>query len=322
MAEMPIVSVIVTVYNIKNYIDRCINSLLAQTYTSVEIIIVDDGSTDGSSELCDRLAEKDERIRVIHQPNGGLSNARNTGIDNATGQYIMFIDGDDVVYSDMCDLLLTGLQTYDAQIAACEVAHTFEGNAPDYVCNDKFELLNPSEAISQMWYQTGFFPSACTKMYSRQLFSQHRFTEGLLFEDVDIMYRLLWSSERIVCTSSRLYGYMHRCDSITTAKFTVRDLDILTIADRLLDFASNTAPHLIAAAQAYAVTAAMRVELNAPKTDEFTAAHKRARNTLKKFGFNVLKDKHTRKKTRYALILYYGCRPLMRAIYKRVDRWK
>lgn len=322
MAKTPIISVIVPVYKVELYLDRCVESILAQTYTALDIILVDDGSPDNSGAMCDEWARKDDRVRVIHKENGGLSDARNFGLNVATGEYIVFIDSDDVIHPDMFRVLLQAMQETDAQIATCEVTHTFEGDAPAYTCDGDLTVLTPSEAIERLWYQTGFYPSACTKMYNRNVFSSHRFEKGLLFEDVEIMHKLLWSAERIVHTPAKLYGYMHRRDSITTARFTARDLDILEIADRMLAFAEETAPLLCGAAQAYAVTAAMRVELNAPKTAEFIDGRAKAQKWLKEFGFAVLRDKKTRRKTRYALLLYFACRPLLRAVYKRVDRWK
>lgn len=322
MAQQPLISVIVPVYKVEQYLDRCVESVLAQTYTNLEVILVDDGSPDNSGALCDAWAQKDDRIRAVHKPNGGLSSARNVGLDHATGEYVQFLDSDDVIHPAMCGILLAALTDNDARIAACEVAHTFEGDAPAYTVEGELEVLSSTEAISRMWYQTGFFPSACTKLYRRDLFDAHRFAEGLLFEDVEIMHKLLWAAERVVCTSARLYGYMHRNDSITTARFTVRDLDILAIADDLLAFAREQAPGLLGAARAYAVTAAMRVQLNAPKTPELADGRARARAMLKEFGGGVIKDKNTRRKTRYALLLYFGCRPLLCFLYKRIDRWK
>ena len=322
MLENKCISVIVPVYKVEDYLDRCVNSILAQTYEDLQILLVDDGSPDGSGVMCDTWALRDSRIRVIHKPNGGLSSARNAGLEKAEGGYVMFIDSDDVIHPDTCRILMELAQTHRAQIVSFEPAHTFDDGQPPYVLHRETAVLTAEEAISRMWYQTGFFPSACTKLYSRSVFENQRFAAGILFEDVQIMHRLLWKAKTVVTTSAALYGYMHRGESITTNAFSHRDLDILPIAQGMLDFAREKAPSLLGAAKAYCVTAAMRVELNAPNTADFAQGRQTAREMLKKYGVGVLTDRHTRTKTRCALLLYFCCRPLLRPVYKRIDRWK
>lgn len=322
MTHTPTISVIVPVYNVERYLDRCIDSLLAQSITDLEILLINDGSKDGSGALCDAWSSRDSRIRAVHKPNGGLSSARNEGLRHATGRYVMFIDSDDVIHPDMCKHLLAGLQQYDAQMAACEPAHTFEDQQPPYTVKNDWQVLSRTDAIRKLWYQRGFFPSACTKLYCRELFADNLFCEGLLFEDVDIMHRLLWQTDKVVYTTSALYGYMHRGNSITTKQFSVRDLDILVIADRLLTFAQEQDTALLGAARSYAVTAAMRVALNAPKTEELAEGRKKAKALLRQYGPGVLFDRYSRLKSKCGLLLYFLCRPLMRALYKRIDRWK
>jgi glycosyltransferase involved in cell wall biosynthesis len=322
MSDNKRISVIVPVYKVENYLDRCVQSILDQTWTDLEILLVDDGSPDNSGAMCDQWALRDSRIRVIHKPNGGLSSARNAGLEEAKGAYIMFIDSDDVIHPDMCRILLELAENHQAQIVSCEPAHTFDDEEPPFTTDSTPTVLTSREAISRMWYQTGFFPSACTKLFTRKVFQTQRFTEGILFEDVDIMHRLLWEAKTAVTIPAALYGYMHRGESITTNTFSLRDLDILPIAQGLLDFAQENDHTLLGAARAYCVTAAMRVELNAPQTPEFDDGRRTARNMLKEYGTGVLFDRRTRIKTKGALALYFCCRPLMRHIYKRIDRWK
>lgn len=322
MNDTPRISIIVPVYNVEAYLDRCVESLLAQSWENIEIVLVNDGSKDNSGALCDAWCARNPRIRAVHKPNGGLSSARNEGLRHVDSPYVMFIDSDDAIHPDMCRHLLQAMLDNQAQIATCEAAHTFDDQTPPYTVLNDWQILDREEAIRRMWYQTGFFPSACTKLYRTELFAQQKFTEGLLYEDVDIMHRLLWQADKIVCTNSALYAYMHRGESITNQTFKLRDLDILTIADRLLAFAEENAASLLGAARAYAVTAAMRVELNAPKTEAFAPGRDKARSMLRSYGKQVLFDKHTRMKSKCGLLLYYLCRPLMGFFYKRVDRWK
>ncbi len=182
---------------------------------------------------------------------------------------------------------------------------------------------NRVEAIRQLWYQKSFLPGAWAKIYRREIFREHRFTEGILFEDIDIMHRLFWSSNKLVYQSSPDYGYLHREGSITTAAFSVRNGDILPIAEKLLDFARSYCPELLPAAQSYAVSAAFRILLNAPEDHpELETLRSQAGQLLDACKASVRKDPQIRRKTRYALYLYDICPALMKLIYKRKNRWK
>ena len=322
MPVLPTISVIIPVYKVENWLDACVASVVGQTYSNLEIILVDDGSPDRCGQMCDSWAEKDSRIRVIHKENGGLSSARNAGLDVADGDYILFVDSDDVLDSRICAHLYSCLSGQKAQIAICDAAHIFPGTEPDYTLSSQTRTLTPVAAIREMWYQRSFLPSAWAKLYHRNIFRDIRFTQGILYEDIDLMHLLFWEADTIVYTPSALYGYNHREDSITTKPFGIRDLDILAVADKLLRFAGKAEPSLVPAAQCYACVAAMRVALNAPKTPQLAEGHAQARALLAKYSRNVLKDRQIRKKTRYGLLLYRYCPGLMRLIYKRINRWK
>lgn len=320
MEQTPLISIIVPVYNVAQWLDTCVTSILAQDWENTEIILVDDGSKDDSGQLCDCWAEKDARIRVIHKENGGLSSARNAALDVVTGDYIMFVDSDDLLHPQICSCLYRVMNTNGAQIAICDPSHIF-GTAPaQFETSEQTQVFSPIEAIRTLWYQHSFLPSACAKLYSRNVFASLRFTEGLLYEDIDLMHLLFWEAEKVVYTPAKLYGYMHRENSITTRAFSQRDLDILKVADKILSFASDIAGELLPAARSYAVVAALRVVLNAPKT--LSEGHTHAKALLRVYGWQVMKDPVSRTKTRCGLLLYFFCRPLMRHIYKRVDRWK
>lgn len=319
-----VVSVIVPVYNVEKYLDRCIESIRQQTYSNLQIILVDDGAKDKSGAMCDIWKEKDSRITVIHQENGGLSNARNTGIKQATGEYLVFVDSDDIVASDMIEELVGLLETEDADISICGVKHIFDES------NIKFDhdqaeviLYNRESAISEMWYQKSFLPSAWGKAYKRALFKNLGFTEGILFEDIDVMHELFWRCNKIVYKNVPLYGYVHRENSITTTKFSKRDCDILHISEKLLKFSKEKDASLLPAAESYAVTAAFRIYLNAPQeSKEFSIYQANAKMLLDEYGKKVIKDKNVRKKTKFALILYFCCKPLLIEVYKHKNRWK
>lgn len=315
----PLITVIVPVYNVSAYLNRSMETLTAQSYQNLEIILVNDGSTDNSGALCEEWAGKDSRIRVIHQENGGLSRARNTALDAASGEYILFFDSDDLMSPDLCRVLYDSLGP-DGDIAICDVEHVFPDQPYAFEITAEQELLTSESAVQRMWYQTGFLPSAWAKLYRRKIFETQRFTPDLRFEDIDILHELFWSAGKIVYNHSRLYGYVHRANSITTASFSIRDMDILKVADKILRFVQDK-PSIARAAEAYATTAALRIYLNAPRDPDYMSGISKAEELLDQYGKRVLADKCIRRKNRYALWLYFFCRPLLRYVYRHMNRW-
>lgn len=322
MTQMPLISLIIPAYNVEKYLDGCLGSVTAQTYENLEIILVDDGSEDTSGAICDRWAERDHRIQVIHKKNGGPSSARNAGLDRAKGELIMFVDSDDLLHRQICEHLYHCLSTAGADIAICDPVHIFDMTQFKFTFSEQRRIMAAGEAIREMWYQHSFLSSCWGKLYRRRVLENLRFTEGRLYEDIDLLHQVFWRADRIVYDPSKLYGYVHRKNSITNRDFTLRDVYILDVADKILAFAGEKDQSLLPAAQAYSVVAGLRVELNAEKTAELEEAHARARQFVQKYGRTVLKDKNIRKKTRMGLIMYFYCRPLMPMVYKHVNRWK
>lgn len=322
MGNRGLVSVVVPVYNVDRYLPACLDFILAQVYPTLEVILVDDGSTDESAAICDRYADRDVRIHVIHQPNGGLSNARNTGIDHCRGEYVLFVDSDDLVSPYLVERLLYVLESTGADISICDPLHIETvPDSLDGVLDTDFRVMTPREAILEMWYQTSFLPSAWGKLFRRELFEGIRFREGICYEDIDIMHRLFERASVIAYTPSKLYFYRHRSGSITQEEYSERDCEQLSIAQALQDYAKEDR-RLKKAANAYAVTCAFRVLLNAPRGKGLEPYLKTSRRLLRRHYLSVLTDVHVRRKTRLALLLYLLPLPTMRAIYRRVDRWK
>lgn len=270
MTNEPLISVVVPVYNVSAYLDRCVESLVSQTYQNLQILLVDDGSTDDSGKKCDEWATKDTRIEVVHKENGGLSDTRNCGIDNATGEYITFVDSDDYISEKMIVCLYELLKENAAELSICEPEHIFKKSQCNFSKATKQLVFSKEQAITEMWYQSSFLPMACGKLYKKDLFDDVRFTVGRRFEDIDIMHELFWRCERIAYSDARLYGYVHRENSITTGAFSEKDLDILKVADRILAFSADKSESIQKAAKSYAVVAALRIYLNAPKTEGFS----------------------------------------------------
>ena len=212
--ERPLISVIVPVYNIKEYLPACLDSLTAQTYGEIEILVVDDGSTDGSCELCDLCAQKDPRIRVIHKTNGGLSDARNAGIEAASGTYIGFVDGDDRIAPDMYEALAGCLLDSDAGISVCGY-YVWDGERITETRSHTPGVLSGESAIRRAIREGLWDVVAWNKLYKKELFDEIRFPYGELFEDAAVYYKLWLKAGRIAYTDAVGYYYRIRPGSIT-----------------------------------------------------------------------------------------------------------
>lgn len=218
MQEKDLLSVIVPVYNVEPYLSECVNSILNQTYKNFEVILVDDGSTDNSGELCDRFAEKDLRVRVIHKKNGGLSSARNIGVGESKGEYICFVDSDDMISSDYLKILYENAVNFNVDVSMCGFAKFTASDELYYVSEnvsskiDKKEILNrltgvgtePALAITVAW----------NKLIKRSVADRISFPIGKLHEDEFYINSLLQTANIFAETSAELYYYRQRPDSI------------------------------------------------------------------------------------------------------------
>lgn len=214
----PLVSVIVPVYNVEEYLHRCIDSLINQSYLNLEIILVDDGSTDRSPSICDEYATKDSRIKVIHKKNGGLSSARNIAIDIMCGEYVVFVDSDDYVSCSMIEKFIDSSLRYKADVVVAN--YTIVGNYQTKAKAKEIEKdycatgIDIAKAIIRDEYPKNF---AWGKLYKSYLFNNMRFPEGRLYEDVPTIYKVVAKSNFVYCLSESLYFYeMGRPNNITS----------------------------------------------------------------------------------------------------------
>lgn len=235
------VSVIVPIYNVKDYLERCVKSLLMQTEKDIHIILVDDGSTDGSQFICDDLAKKDKRITVLHKENGGLSAARNYGLQFAKGEFICFIDSDDVISPYFVEHLLLLIEKYDCDISVGRYV-CFSETEPDFDIKDSnVEIVDGKQAIGKLFGDSYVNATiACNKLYKKSLFDDLRYPEGLINEDEALAYRLYYKASKVAFSDSVLYGYYKRINSITQSRFSEKNFDFLKIAwDRCIFFKEN-----------------------------------------------------------------------------------
>lgn len=220
--QNPLVSIIVPIYKVEPYLRRCLDSIVNQTYTNLEIILVDDGSPDGCPQICDEYAAKDDRIVVIHKENGGLSDARNAGLDLCKGGYLTFVDSDDWINLKFIEVLIELIQKEKADLAIGKFEKKYESGQKDERKKNNFsvEILNNKQAIEKLFSKDSvFFGIACGKLYARALFEKIRFPFGMLHEDDYTLYKVLYSSKKIIFLDDPLYFYFQRGSSIMgTAK--------------------------------------------------------------------------------------------------------
>lgn len=225
-----LISVIVPVYNVEEYLHRCIDSILNQTYNNIEIILIDDGSTDNSGKICDEYALKDTRIKVIHKENGGLSNARNAGLNSMTGKYVTFIDSDDYIDSKFIQTLFINLKKCNVDISCCNMQRfKINKGIAQYQkkCNE-IEIFDNIEALNYIFYQKKIDSSVCNKLFKSNLFSGVFFPINRYFEDLAIIYKVILKAKKIVYININLYYYYQRKNSILHEANEKKINDILT----------------------------------------------------------------------------------------------
>lgn len=220
----PLISVIVPIYKVEKLLPRCVDSLLNQTWKQLEIILVDDGSPDGCGAICDAYAQKDSRVKVIHKLNGGLSSARNAGIDVARGEYLGFVDSDDWVDPDGYEKLYRLAEKYQAPMV-CAGRYDAEESGEEVpgLCPPREEVLTGQETASRIFRWDHMDMAAWDKLYHRDLFRDIRYPLGMIWEDLPTTYRIALKAERVVMADFAFYHYFHRAGSITTSIFNERE---------------------------------------------------------------------------------------------------
>ena len=238
----PLITVIVPIYHVEKYLHRCVDSILNQTYENLEIILVDDGSGDACSSICDEYAGRDSRIVVIHKGNGGLSDARNAGIEIAKGQYLAFVDSDDYIHKDMYKILMKEILESNAEVSICSYKYVYDNKEKEtdaeYADDYNKEVMDGIQAQHQ--YYNGRkqleLTVAWNKLYKKNLFDNLRYPKGKIFEDEFTTYKALYESKTICFIDLPLYYYLQRKDSIIGGMNGCRDSKVVEAYLKRIDF--------------------------------------------------------------------------------------
>lgn len=288
-----LISVIVPIYRVEQYLRKCIDSILNQTYNNIEIILVDDGSPDNCGKICDEYAKRDSRIRVIHKENGGLSDARNTGIDACKGNYITFVDSDDYIENDYVETLYYLLKKYNTEIAICD-CRIIKDNKKKKEKNNKISeyCITSKDSISKMLYSDFYFITANAKIYNKELFKDIKFPKGKVFEDVGTTYKLILKCKNIACSNKKIYNYLIRKGSITTEEFKNKQLDLISITEKMCDEILKIYPEMTDA------TLRRKIYANISTLNRILLSKKEIKETkeiikyIRQNGKKVIKDKN------------------------------
>ena len=309
--EKPLISIIVPVYNVEKYIEKCVTSIINQTYKELEIIMVDDGATDHSGEMCDAFAGKDSRIQVIHKKNGGMADARNAALDMFRGEYVTCIDSDDYIEPDYIEYLYRLLLTHDVDVSMCQMKKIYsDSDRLDSVYED-ISIMDGVQAMENYLYQRRFTASAYCKLYKRSIFDGLRYPVGYYYEDMAIICRILERATKVAVSNQQKYYYIQRNDSIMGESFNPKKMHRIEIAEDLRCFVEQKYPQLICAAEARCFLAAVQTYREVPLNKAYTEYIDAIWEKIIAYRKKVLADRKAKTSLRIiALCSYAGKRAL------------
>lgn len=315
----PLISIIVPVYNVEAYLAKCVDSILAQTYTNLEIILVNDGSSDGCGRICDEYAKQDKRIKVIHKQNGGLSDARNVAIDVATGEFITFIDSDDYVTDDYIMTLYSLIEKYECKVSIALYNTFVEGSKPKVVNRVYREDCQTNiKAIEEMFYQEKYDTASWAKLYHSSLFATGiRYPKGIVYEDLATTYLLIFQSDMVAFCNRRIYNYLLRRDSIEGSSFSSKKMDSALKVCELMESHLDILGKVMQAYQCRMMSFFFHLLLKMPDGYEHrNMLYKR----IKAIRWSVLCNSRARKKARVASLLSYLGLGSVKGVFHLIDK--
>ena len=323
-SNQPLISVIVPVYNVEKYLNKCVDSIINQTYKNLEIILVDDGSPDNCPKICDDYSKKDNRIVVIHKNNGGLSDARNAGIDIANGEYLSFVDSDDYIDEKYVEVLYDLIDKYNSKISMVDIKRVFENGKIYSNSNNKEFVLTQKDFFDKMLYgERDLDNSASGKLYHKKLFNDIRYPVGRLYEDTATTYKIILKNYIIPVKSVSLYNYMIRKNSIIQCGYNERKLQIIASTKEMTNAIKKIYPELDCAClrkEAWSYLSTLSQMSLSNYND------KRMIRELKSFILDnkkkLLRDKRIQRRDRFGIILISIGYPIYRFIWRLYTRIK
>lgn len=311
---MKLISVIVPAYNVKSYLERCINSIINQTYQELEIILVDDGSTDGTGTLCDQIAQENARIVVIHKENGGLSDARNAGLDICAGDFISFVDSDDYIEPNMYECMIEEMKDEAVSMVTVGFIETEIDGKENVLATQQKRKLTKEEALMDIFEDGEIFPSSVNKLYRSFLFDKLRFCKGIINEDTEIIPKILNICNSVIILDKALYHYVLRKGSITQSEFNLRDYESITVYTTAIDICKSYHPKLLPYAVYHALNRIYETYVALAKSEnrrslwkqEVYLRFKIAGQILRCLKWKQIRDKYCRELQIYSVAVVIG----------------
>ncbi|MGL5989238.1 glycosyltransferase family 2 protein [Cetobacterium sp.] len=239
---IPEISIIVPVYNVEKYLEQCLDSILAQTFKNFEVILVNDGSTDSSGEICDRYTKIDSRIMVFHKINDGVSNTRNLGVQKSKGKYVVFIDSDDYIMKNYCKILIESIEELKSDIVVCKMVREIPKKED---LNYTKQFFNRVESLIKMFQGNLYRFSLSGKIYRADIIKKYKFPKGMIHEDMGTVYKYFLEAKNIVYIDYIGYVYFHRENSILTKKYNKNRLDAFIHWKEILELTKNEPQDLV-----------------------------------------------------------------------------
>lgn len=251
---MPKLSIIIPVYNVSQFLPACINSVLSQTFTDFELLLINDGSSDNSGAICEGYVRMDNRVKVIHKENGGVSSARNLGLDLATGDYISFIDSDDPVEPQMYEVLINNAEKHNCDISVCRLDVIRTNGSHHVIDLEESSLLSKEFVISNYFTDSAikeFFYGPYNKIFKKSLIDNIRFKNYKLGEDILFIFNVLQRAENIYLDTFVGYHYIHHENSAMRSPFSAKRLDYIYAAQEIVRISENTSRYALESARAW-----------------------------------------------------------------------
>ena len=312
----PLISVIVPVYNIENYIIDSVDSILNQSYKNLEVLLVDDCSTDKTGNICDDYGAKDRRVKVFHVKHGGTSYARNIALDNMHGEYVVFVDGDDYLNKLYIEVLYGDLVRMKADISTCCYTEIpLDGMG---ICRTitPCDMLSKKDGLKELLYKNKINSFILTKMFRSSLFTDIRFPDGNLYGDTAVLYKLFEKAHRVSNNTYSGYYYFIRKSSTSFLKFTPKKLDLIHNVEEMKNYLSNRFPELKNPIASCVVCDNLLAYLQIPQSWKYRKYRRLAKNNIRKLRFQVITDYEANPYLRLALGISYFSFPLLYFINK------
>lgn len=325
MENKPLLSVIIPVYNVEAFLTRCVGSVLNQTYDNLEVILIDDGSRDGSGGICDDYAARDSRVRVIHKENGGLSSARNAGLDAAGGDYIAFVDSDDWVEADAYAHMLSLMEKYSVKLV-CGGRYDVDGKTGQRrvgLCPKKEEKISAEELAGRIFLWDNCDSSACDKLYHRSLLENFRYPLGKICEDVPVIYKIVLKAGEVAMSDKPIYNYYHRPGSITTTSVSAKNFDFPGHTAVIYPYIRENHPAIQNQARYFRVRSLTHVMLLLDSSDidtrkKYLSQYRQTRRQLRQHTLFILKSPYFGKKEKITdLLLILGLYRILKPVFTK-----